>query len=383
MPLPAAPDYATASLADVLPSVCASLGVPSALGEPAWSGRLGLPVARRAVVVLVDGLGADQLARRLGHAPWLRAQAATTRRVPAGFPSTTATSMGTFGTGSGPGEHGMLGYEVLVPGEDRVFNELSWEDGPDPERWQPGRTWFERAEAAGLEVVRTGPGFFDGSGLTRAALRGGRFAAAESLAGRVDAALRAVRTSPRALVYLYWGEVDKLGHVHGPESFEWTTELESVDRELARLAAGLPDDTSLTVTADHGMVACPHPTRVDVAEEPTLREGVHLLGGEPRATHVYCRPGAAADVAAAWAARLGERAWVLRREEAVAAGWFGPVAPVNLARIGDVVVAAADDLAVVDSARMRPQLLALVGMHGSLTGEELDVPVVHVPARVA
>ncbi len=383
MPRPVAPDYAAGSLADVLPSVCASLGVPSPSGEEAWAGRLALPPARRGVVVLVDGLGADQLARRLGHAPWFRAQAAGTRRVPAGFPATTATSMGTFGTGTPPGAHGMLGYEVLVPGEDRIFNELSWEDGPTPERWQREPTWFERSAAAGLEVVRIGPGFFDGSGLTQAALRGGRFAAADSLAARVDTALSAVRSSPHALVYLYWGEVDKLGHVHGPESFEWTEELESVDRELARLAAGLPDDASLTVTADHGMVACPHETRVDVADEPSLREGVHLLGGEPRATYVYCRPGAAADVAAAWSARFGDRAWVRTREEAVGAGWFGPVAPANLARIGDVVVAAAEDLAVVDSSRMRPQLLALVGMHGSLTSEELVVPVVHVPARVA
>ncbi|MBM6403998.1 alkaline phosphatase family protein [Phycicoccus sp. CSK15P-2] len=380
MDAPAAPGYATGSLADVLPDLCAALGVPAGPGE---SGRLGLSAARRGVVVLVDGLGAAQLARRLGHAPWLRAQASRTRTLPAGFPATTATSMGTFGTGLPSGTHGMLGYEVLVPGEDRVFNELSWEDGPVPEQWQPRRTWFERAETEGLEVARIGAAYFDGSGLTRAALRGGGFVAAERLADRVDLALRAVRSAPRSLVYLYWGEVDKLGHVHGPESFEWTEELESVDRELARLAAGLPADASLTVTADHGMVRCPHATRVDLADEPGLREGVRHLGGEPRATYVYCRPGAAADVAAAWSARLGERAWVRTREEAVAEGWFGPVLPGHLPRIGDVVVAARGDLAVMDSARMRPQLLALVGMHGGLEAEELDVPLVHVPARVA
>ncbi len=374
---PAAPDYASGSLADVLPSVCASLGVPGAVGG------LGLAPARRAVVVLVDGLGAAQLSRRLGHAPWFRSLAGSTRRVPAGFPSTTATSMGTFGTGRTSGAHGMLGYEVMVPGEDRVFNELSWEDGPVPERWQSLPTWFERAEADGVAVTRIGPAFFDGSGLTQAALRGGRFRAADALAARVDAALAAVRSAPRSLVYLYWGEVDKLGHVHGPESFEWTTELEAVDRELSRLAARLPDDTSLTVTADHGMVLCPQETRLDVAREPGMLDGVHLLGGEPRATHVYCRPGAAADVAAAWTAWLGERASVVHRADAVAAGWFGTVDPAHLPRIGDLVVVAHDDFCLVDSARMRPQLLALAGMHGALTAEELDVPVVHAPARVA
>ncbi|NHA69592.1 alkaline phosphatase family protein [Phycicoccus flavus] len=376
---PAAPAYAAGSLADVLPSLALSLGVP---GEDRGGGAdLGLTPARRGVVVLVDGLGAHQLARRLGHAPWLRSHRERTRALPAGFPATTATSMGTFGTGLPPGGHGMLGYEVLVPETNRVFNELSWEDGPVPERWQPRRTWFQRAADDGLEVVRVGPGFFDGSGLTRAALRGGRFVAADLLAARVDAALRAVRSAPRALVYLYWGEVDKLGHVHGPETFEWTTELESVDRELARLAAGLPDDASLTVTADHGMIACPHDTRVDVRHEPGLLAGVRHLGGEPRGTQVYCEPGAAADVAAAWAERLGERAWVRSREQAVAAGWFGPVEPEHLARVGDVVVVSSGDLAVVDSGRMRQQLLDLVGMHGGLEPEELDVPLVHVPPR--
>nr|WP_101394261.1 nucleotide pyrophosphatase/phosphodiesterase family protein [Phycicoccus duodecadis] len=380
---PAAPDYASGSLADVLPSVCASLGVPSVAGAAAWAGPLALPAARRGVVVLVDGLGARQLGRRLGHAPWLRAQVTGTRTLVSGFPSTTATSMGSFGTGSHPGTHGMLGYEVLDPARDQVFNELSWEDGPVPERWQPRTTWFERAAAAGLGVVRIGPGFFDGSGLTQAALRGGRFAAAESLPARVDAALAAVRATPRGLVYLYWGEVDKLGHVHGPESLEWTAELEAVDRELACLAAGLPDDASLTVTADHGMLACPHETRLDVADEPSLRVGVRHLGGEPRTTHVYCEEGAVADVAAAWSAVLGDRAWVGRRDEAVAAGLFGVVAPEHRARIGDLVVVSGGDFTVVDSGRMRPQLLALRGMHGALSGEELEVPVVHVPARVA
>ena len=66
-----------------------------------------------------------------------------------------------------------------MPGEDRLLNELSWEDGPDPLRWQTQPTVFEAAAADGVAVTSVGPGFFDGSGLTRAALRGGRFRAAD------------------------------------------------------------------------------------------------------------------------------------------------------------------------------------------------------------
>ena len=369
------------SLADVLPSVAASLGVPP--GDRLPPPRLTLPPARRAVVVLVDGLGHDLLVRRAGHAPFLRSRLTLAQRVPAGFPSTTATSMGTFGTGLAAGAHGLLGYEVIVPGEDRLLNELSWEDGPDPLRWQPHETVFERVARAGLEVVRVGPAYFDGSGLTTATLRGGRFSAASSLPARVDATLAAVRAGRRSLVHLYWGELDKVGHVFGCDSWQWGDELEGIDRELARLAASLPDDCSLTITADHGMVDVPHEVRVDVADEPVLAAGVRHVTGEARAPQVYVEPGARDDVHAAWTQRLGDRALVRTREEAVTAGWFGAVLPENLARIGDLVVATRGRNAVVDSRRARPELLALVGLHGSLSDDEVAVPVVHVPAAVA
>ncbi|MFL6169812.1 MAG: alkaline phosphatase family protein [Ornithinibacter sp.] len=372
------------ALADVLPSVARSLGV-------AWGGGAGrarpgfdLPPTRRAVTVLVDGLGHDLLVRRAGHAPWLRSHLGTTHRVASGFPSTTATSTGTFGTGLAAGVHGLLGYEVLVPGADRLLNQLSWEDGPDPRTWQPHPTVFEAVSAAGVEVARVGPAYFDGSGLTNAAIRGGRFVAAASLAQRVDATLAAVRSAPRALVHLYWGELDKIGHVHGCDSWQWGDELEAIDRELARLAARLPDDCSLTVTADHGMVDSPHELRLDVAHEPLLAAGVRHLTNEARAPQLYVEPGARDDVLAAWSEVLGDRGIVSTREEAVAAGWFGAVAPGNLARIGDVVVAMRGRFAVVDSRRARPELLALLGLHGSLSDDEVAVPVVHVPAaRVA
>ena len=142
-----APRYDSAGLAGVLPAVAASLGISPYAGRP---DLLELPPARRAVVVLVDGLGYELIRRRGGHAPFLRSLLPAAYRITAGFPSTTATSMGTFGTGLPPGAHGLLGYEVLVPGEDRLVNELSWEDGPDPLRWQPEPTVFEVAVRAGV-----------------------------------------------------------------------------------------------------------------------------------------------------------------------------------------------------------------------------------------
>lgn len=363
-----------ASLAEVLPSVATALGAPVRPGA-----AIDLPAARRAVVVLVDGLGEHLLARRGGHAPFLRRLRlgeveGVSSVVTCGFPSTTATSMGMIGTGRLPGAHGLVGLDVLDPDRGVVFSELAWDPAVDPYRWQPGRTVFQDLAAQDIDVVRIGPDYFDGSGLTEAALRGGRFVAGVSLQARVDAAVAAVQASPRSLVYLYWGEVDKVGHVHGCDSWEWGEELSSTDAALARLVERLGPDTLVVVTADHGMVDVPFADRVDVAHEPSLAAGIRHVGGEARGLHLYCEPGAAPDVLAAWTDLVGDRVDLLLREDAVRAGWFGPVEPWVLPRIGDVVGSASGPYAVVDSRTARPESLRLIGLHGARSPQEQLVP---------
>jgi hypothetical protein len=110
---------------------------------------------------------------------------------------------------------------------------------------------------------------------------------------------------------------------------------------------------------------------------------VALLGGEARFRHVYAADGAADSVLATWREVLGERAWVLSREEAIKEGWFGPpsaaVSDALAARIGDVVAACAGNWAVVAS-QAEPLESGLLGMHGSLTPAEQLVPMLS-PAR--
>lgn len=369
------------SLATVLPAVARSLGVATHTGAAAELAPLfELPPARRAVVVLLDGLGAEQLRRRSGHAPFLRSLSSPAPQLTCGFPATTATSLASLGTGLPPGAHGLVGWQVLMPEHDRLLNHLSWDEGPDPQRWQPHRTIFEQLAADGVAVTRIGPGHFDGSGMTRAAQRGGGFTAAKSLPDRVEAALSALRAAPRSFVYLYWGDIDKIGHTHGPDSWQWGEEVERTDAALADLAARLPPGTSLTVTADHGMVEAPESARRDLAWEDDLAHGIRLLGGDPRVPQPYCAPGAAPEVLATWTELLGDAALVLSREEAIEAGWFGPVEDRVSPRIGDLVVAMRGGATVLDSRAQRPEFLALRGHHGSLTAAEMAIPLLHRPA---
>lgn len=356
----------------VLPAVAGAVGADLPGAEDART-SLGLPRADRAVVVLVDGLGHANLVERAGHAPFLRSLLEGAAPLTTTFPSTTATAIGSFGTGLAPGETGLLGYTVREPVTGALANMVQWTGLPDPETWQPAPSVPARLVASGVPVTSVGPSRFAGSGLTRAALRGAVYRGADRPDDRVTATLDTLRRP--GVVYLYWGEVDSTGHHHGWGSWQWGDELAAVDAQLASLARRLPRGTVVAVTADHGMVDRDPTVRWDVAAEPALSRDVELVAGEPRAMHVHLMPGADRDaVAGRWREHLGDAALVVTRDEALAEGWFGPVRAAMVPVVGDLVVAMRGRATVVDSRTQTPASLGLVGVHGSLTAAEMQVP---------
>jgi Type I phosphodiesterase / nucleotide pyrophosphatase len=365
------PDYGEGTLPDLATSLLASLGMDDAPNP------LGLVSARRACLLIVDGLGWELLRAHQAAAPFLSELTNTGRALTAGFPATTVTSLTSLGTGLPPGRHGMLGYQVAVPGRDRLLNGLRWDEQVDPVSWQPAPTIYQRAAAADIAAYRVAARGLEKTGFSLAAMRGATYRPADSLGALVAQASWALAGSDRALVTVYHADLDGTGHVFGSQSEAWSYQLAHVDKLAEQLASSLPSGTALYVTADHGMVDAGPDDRIDVDLVPGLRDGVALLGGEPRARHVYAVPGAASDVLATWQAVLGSRAWVASRDEAIEAGWFGPVDERFVARIGDVVAAPASSWALV-ATKAEPLESSLAGMHGSLTPSDQFVPLLSV-----
>ncbi|ELT44319.1 alkaline phosphatase family protein [Arthrobacter nitrophenolicus] len=372
--LPPAPAYGRRSVAEVLTSAAASIGVGG------FTNTLGLPDARRVCVVLADGLGRNLLKQKTAHTPFLRSviqagQGDVPVWLDSAFPSTTAAALSSFGTGLPPGQHGMVGYDVLDPKQDKVVNLLgNWDPGVDPEAWQPFPTVLERA-AAEVDVTTISLPQFGDSPMTRAALRGGQFVSGTTSHARTAAAAEAMAGSDRSLMYFYLNELDKAGHRYGCGSEQWEHQIEELDATVKRLSASLPAGTTILLTADHGMLDVPEQHRIDYSADPQLVDRVRHTAGEPRMVHLYLEDGADRDrLLAAWRARFRGRIWAFTREDALSAGLFGPVRPAVEGRIGDVMIAARDSLALYDTRRSRPTAMEVVGQHGSLTKAEREVP---------
>jgi hypothetical protein len=364
------PAYGSRSLADVVPAVGAAIGVK--VRPDVAEGALDLPEAPAYVVLLIDGLGARLLERYPDEAPYLSSLMATQQPGTAGVPTTTATSLSSFGTGLPPGAHGLVGFTSRIPGTDRLLNALFWDKSVDPKQWQPHATAFTGLRLNGASVTVVNKREFRDSGLTVAAHRGADFVGADRVGERIAAAVAASRERP-SLTYLYDGDLDWTGHRYGVDSEPWLQQLVMVDAQAEQLREALPPEVRLMVVADHGMVDSPSSHRVDVDRELDMRDGLVQMGGEARFRHLYCRTGADATVAATWTELLGDRAAVLTRDEAMTRGWFGAVEPAVLPRIGDVLVACRGDHAVVSTVGFAYES-TLVGLHGSLTEDEMLIP---------
>ena len=353
-------------LADITNSIFNSLSVPETIDS------LSLGSAEnREVLILIDGMGQDAVNKYADQFP-IFDELKQVKKLYTNFPSTTATSLSTLGTGVLPGVHGMLGYTVRVPRSDnRLLNALKWDERVDPVMWQKVPTLFERAVLAGVSVTHVAAKRYEGSGFTQAALRGAKYVGANGVDEMATAVSAALKPQP-SFVYTYLNTLDSAGHSDGVGSDKWLTALQQVSEFITKVKQLAPAGTRIWVTSDHGMVNSTE--QVILGQDNKLLENVTLIGGEPRARHIYIKEGAASETIAQWQEFFGNKAKVLSKESAIKDGLFGPVVTEDSHdRLGDLIAIANNDLILVDPARVREES-SMVGHHGGVTDIEVEIP---------
>jgi hypothetical protein len=361
---PIIPDYSGANVRGIIPAL---LGPASwETGLPTWMPDL-VSAARAVVVLVLDGLGWDQLQDHLDLMPTVAAMAGGPIHTVA--PTTTATALTSITTGLTPAEHGLVGYRVVVGGE--VMNVLRWCVGDQAvRRSHPPREVQPFEPFLGRTVPVVSVAELQGSAFSEAHLRGSDpvgWRAASSIA--VQARLE-VEAGER-FVYCYYGGIDKIAHERGFGPF-YDAELRAADRLVGDVLESLPAGTALLVTADHGQV---HVGDRLVTPSAELLAAVTLQSGEGRFRWLHTAKGAIDDLAAAALDEVGHLAWVVTKEQTLDEQWFGSaMAPSVRSRLGDVALVAREAVSFHEPADSGP--FELVCRHGSLTSAEINVPLV-------
>lgn len=339
--------------------------------------RLNFRPARRVICVLVDGLGSQNLKAAAGHAPFLNQAMARTKPISCGFPTTTATSITSFGTGVSAGVHGLVGYKLFDRTAQVAFNLLNgWDSVRTPEAWQTQQTVSERAINAGVGSFFIGPKAYEGSEFTRATMRGAKYLPAKGIDDRFEAAARLLRTEKSDfLAYLYVPELDQTAHALGVASGKWLQDLEDLDASVRNLAAALGKHDALLVTADHGVLDVPANQHIYLDEFGLDWSRVADVSGDPRVNFIYLHDANEAEqVASELQIGLGDKALALTRAQVVAAGWYPNITDATLRRLPEVFALATKNVALYHREYAPAASLNMIGQHGALSSVELSVP---------
>jgi hypothetical protein len=364
------PDFAGACIANVVPELLARNGNGSG---PDWM-PASAQRARQIVLLVVDGLGWEQLRAHPDLAPTLSAAEGIDRAITSVAPSTTACALTSITTGRLPFEHGVLGYR-LADG-DEILNVLRWRIGSatprDARRSEPAGRFqpyppFPGSDAPVPVVSRNefGNTGFTAAHLGDSPLHGYRVPS--SLPVEVGRLLR----DGEPFVYAYYDGIDKVAHGTGLGA-HYDAELRAVDRMVEDLVAQLPAGAALVVTADHGQIDVG--PRVELLGREIM-SSVQFLSGEGRFRWLHARGGAASDLLDAASGRYGESTWIMERDRMIDEGLFGgALTSAMVARLGNVALVPHRDIAFIDPADTGESRLE--SRHGSLTSQEMLVPLV-------
>ncbi len=365
-PEPLLPDWDGPCLHRVVPTLLGALTHPGDAPLPGWFPE-PLFGAAQVVLLVIDGLGEEQLRDRRALAPVL--SSGVGGPITSVAPSTTACALTTLVTGRVPAEHGVVGYRVALDGE--VMNVLQWSvRGVDVRMSVPATRFqpFESFPGALTRVPVVTRQDYGPTGFTAAHLGDVDLHRWHTPAGLVTS-VRQLTAAGAPFVYAYYEGIDKVAHAEGLGPF-YDDELRAADRLVGDVLEALPPGSVLIVTADHGQV------EVGGSVEllgPEIMEAVTLISGEGRFRWLHVRPGAADDVAEMAAGLHGDVAWVRTKEQIVAEGWLGGVpTPEVSARLGDVALVPFAPTAFLDPADTGE--LRLMARHGSLTPAEMMIP---------
>jgi predicted AlkP superfamily pyrophosphatase or phosphodiesterase len=366
---PIIPDYAGPNVRGVIPAL---LGPSkwSASSLPTW---MPAPVAEseQCVLLVLDGLGWDQLQDNLHFMPTLASFVG--RSIHTVAPTTTATALTSITTGLTPGEHGLIGYRMVLNGD--VMNVLRWTvDDQIVRRQKPPMEVQPYDPFLGYTVPVVSMAELENSAFSEAHLRGCTQAGWRAASSIAVTTAELIADGER-FVYCYYGNIDKIAHERGFGPY-YEAELRAADRLVADVLEALPSGTSLMITADHGQV---HVGDNLIRPSDDMLRGVTLQSGEGRFRWLHVAPGAVADVAQAARDEVGETAWVVTQEQMIDECWFGPtVSPPVRVRLGDVALVAREAVSFHEDADSG--IYNLVCRHGSLTSAEVNVPLLAATA---
>jgi len=313
------------------------------------------------VVILLDGMGKCILEKHLKESGPFRSHLAGIYKSV--FLSTTTAATTSIMSGLEPCEHCWLGWDCYYPSIDKnVTLFLNVEQDTD----KPAADYHVANTVTPYENVVTK---LNNAGKTAHLIA--PFApphpnSFECICKDIE---DLCKEPGQKYIYAYWNQPDGLLHKYGSKSRRVHNNI----KELEKAVAGLYEkceDTLIIVTADHGHID----NKFKVLQKyPKLMEClVRKPSLEPRVLNFFVKEGKEEFFVQEFNRLFGDKFWLMPMEEAIEKNFFG-TKPHNKefrGMLGNYLAIATDNLTIYFNDER------WVSMHGSLTEEEMLIPLI-------
>ena len=394
-----APKYDDQSILNIPASICHWMGIPEIDGgllTPEILSPLGNGI-RRVILILMDALALHRLQTWMddGTAPVWRSLLGDGLLAPLTSisPSTTSSALTTLWTGCSPATHGILGYEVWLKEYGMVANMILHSPmtfrgdvgtlskaGFEPEKFLPLPTLGPHLRQHGITPYAFQHRSIANSGLSQMFQRETEIYGFSTPADLWVSLRQLIENKPheRQYIWTYWGEVDGLSHVYGPNDERVMAEFSHFSTAfeqffLNQLSPTDRKDTLVILTADHGQIHTPLVANYALKNHPDIGKHVHITPtGEHRMGYFHLRSGREMAVRDYLQTHWPEGFTFVTQDEALAAGLFGPGEhhPGLRDRVGDLIAFAHEDAYLYWSDKKD----FMLGRHGGLHQQEMLVP---------
>ncbi len=387
------PDYDRLSIVNVASTLLTAFGLASRrhVLEGIQSSKLFENVDK-AILLIIDALGYTTLNRLKEEAPTLwslfRKYGSVITSV---APSTTSVALLSVVTESPPIEHGIVGYKMYVKEIGMVINTIKYSPAPSEEPDQLERMGiepsmiyprltriFDRLKERGIQTFVVNPAYLKDRCFSRALHSSAEYVPYVALSDMFSRIAEIASERDRALIYAYWGELDALGHVYGPDSEEYATSLRVFDELLEKFVSSLKEkdiEALMIICSDHGQISVDPDLTYDASGDTKfLNMLVIPPSGESRFAYLYTKEGMKDRVRDYIEGIFGKEGLLLDSKQLLEEGiWgFGNAHPKFAERVGNYVLTFTGRACITYSYGGKAELLK--GRHGGLTEDEMLVP---------
>ncbi len=347
-------------------------------------GTIGEP--DHVVFLLLDGFGMN-FVDTLPEDSYVRKHTALT--MCSTLPTSTGPNLMSLATGRWPGTHGNLGWDVHIPRLGERIQPLPWRltrTGQSLE--EVGFSPLEMLFAPPIPFRELGAFTFVVDAALAASTTTSMYGQTSTLGYSIDGdpiseicakVLNVIERAPgKSFTYVYWTEVDSAAHSYG--------ETHPITRSAVRRAVALAETLGTELagkarflaTADHGHLDSPAEVWTTLTPSAPLSQHLTCVpAGEPRTLFFHTKPGSGELFQDLFDAGLGERFTLMRSEDAIEMGLFGPTNFISEAardRMGDFFALSRGRWSIYASDSEEGPTLQ--SMHGGITTAESIVPLI-------